>query len=176
MIELCPAKQLAGYFENLKGRVLSSMNGQAENGFVVAFTSCEENEGVTSISVNFAASLASQGERNVLLIDGDLKRPELHHFFEKKEQKQAPDETQGEANLVWRTLRANRNLDCLHRKAQPRDAEGYTVPSDTSYAELAPLISSRTEGCTLYSYLHAFQWGRRARIDHDSAHGAALGM
>ena len=113
MIELCPARQLAGNFENLKGRVLSSLNGRAEAGFVVAFTSCEESEGVTSTSVNFAASLASQGERNVLLIDGDLKRPELHHYFEKKEKKQAPDETQGEANLVWRTLRANRNLDVL---------------------------------------------------------------
>jgi capsular exopolysaccharide synthesis family protein len=46
---------------------------------VVAGTT--EGEGATSVSVNLAFALAGQG-RTVLLVDGNLRRPALHHLFD----------------------------------------------------------------------------------------------
>ncbi len=40
---------------------------------VLAFTSCEENEGKTTVSLNVAKSLAELG-KNVLLIDSDMRK------------------------------------------------------------------------------------------------------
>jgi capsular exopolysaccharide synthesis family protein len=44
------------------------------------FTSATPSEGKTTIASNLACIL-SQGETRVLLIDGDLRRPNIHHRF-----------------------------------------------------------------------------------------------
>ncbi len=46
----------------------------------VMITSVSENEGKSTISVNIALALASEGNR-VLLVDVDLKKPSVYHFF-----------------------------------------------------------------------------------------------
>lgn len=50
----------------------------------VMITSVAENEGKTSISVNTAIALAQNGNK-VLLVDCDLKKPAVYHFFDKVE-------------------------------------------------------------------------------------------
>lgn len=46
----------------------------------IMVTSVSENEGKSTVSVNIALALALEGNR-VLLIDADLKKPSVHHFF-----------------------------------------------------------------------------------------------
>ena len=47
---------------------------------ILQFTSCEENTGKTTVTTNFAVSLA-MANKKVLLIDCDLRRPKVGEFF-----------------------------------------------------------------------------------------------
>ncbi len=44
------------------------------------FTSTSEGEGNTTVLINFAIALASEGDK-VLLVDANLRHPSLHHLF-----------------------------------------------------------------------------------------------
>lgn len=79
---LMPPESLAAQIDALKFRVTSSLNGNAPaKGVTLVFTSCEEGEGVTSIASNFAASLAEDPDKAILLMDCNLRNPALRQIF-----------------------------------------------------------------------------------------------
>ena len=47
----------------------------------VALTSAVKQDGKTMVSVNLAAAIALGFEAQVLLIDGDMRNPDVHHYF-----------------------------------------------------------------------------------------------
>ena len=76
----------AEHFRRLSSMFLHtycSGNGNGSDVKSVAVTSAVVGEGKTTIAVNLAVALAKTG-KNVLLIDGDLRRPALHRFFHLK--------------------------------------------------------------------------------------------
>lgn len=72
-------------------------------GMLVA--SAKEGEGKTTIASNIAIAMARNGEK-VILIDGDLRRPRIHHIFN-------VDNTSGLSNLLKGDLEAERGLRTL---------------------------------------------------------------
>jgi len=58
--------------------LLSKQSGQSPQ--VIAITSAKAGEGKTTVTTNLAISLA-QLKRRVLLIDGNLRKPQLHRIF-----------------------------------------------------------------------------------------------
>lgn len=48
---------------------------------LVAVTSCNEGAGSTTLSAGLAASLSETGDGKVLLVDMNIRRPEMHPFF-----------------------------------------------------------------------------------------------
>jgi Mrp family chromosome partitioning ATPase len=73
-----PESPAAEAFRNLRA-ALSLLGPEAERK-VSLFTSAVPSEGKSFTSANYALALAQQGYR-VLLIDGDLRRPNMHKIF-----------------------------------------------------------------------------------------------
>src|SRR5438876_3650046 len=73
-----PESPAAEAFRNLRA-ALSLLGPEAERR-VSLFTSAVPNEGKSFTSANYSLVLAQQGYR-VLLIDGDLRRPNMHRIF-----------------------------------------------------------------------------------------------
>ena len=78
LVAEAPEGPVAESFRNLRAS-LSLLGPEAERK-VFLFTSALPNEGKSFTSANYALALAQQGHR-VLLIDGDLRRPNLHKIF-----------------------------------------------------------------------------------------------
>ncbi|MDR5684517.1 MAG: CpsD/CapB family tyrosine-protein kinase [Armatimonadota bacterium] len=70
---------LAEAYGRLLANLLLGHNGHPPG--VVAVTSVEEGDGATTTAVNLAKTIASSGAR-CLLVDGNLRRPELHRLFD----------------------------------------------------------------------------------------------
>lgn len=73
-----PKSQFAEAFRSLRTSLLLSTTGHPPKFIVV--TSATPSEGKTTAASNLAAILAQRDTR-VLLIDGDLRRPNIHHRF-----------------------------------------------------------------------------------------------
>jgi succinoglycan biosynthesis transport protein ExoP len=73
-----PKSQFAEAFRSLRTALLLSSTGRPPK--YIVMTSATPSEGKTTASTNLAAILA-QRENRVLLIDGDLRRPNVHHRF-----------------------------------------------------------------------------------------------
>ena len=73
-----PKSQFAEAFRSLRTSLLLSTTGHPPKLIVV--TSATPSEGKTTAASNLAAILAQRDTR-VLLIDGDLRRPNVHHRF-----------------------------------------------------------------------------------------------
>lgn len=68
-------------YKHLRERVVSRCRASGKN--VILITSMQENEGKSTIAANLALSLAAVS-KNVLLIDGDLRKPAQYKIFEVK--------------------------------------------------------------------------------------------
>ena len=73
-----PKSQFAEAFRSLRTSLLLSTAGHPPR--VILFTSATPSEGKTTAATNLAAVLA-QGDARVMLIDADLRRPNVHHRF-----------------------------------------------------------------------------------------------
>ena len=73
-----PKSQFSEAFRSLRTSLLLSTAGHPPR--VILFTSATPSEGKTTAATNLAAVLA-QGDARVMLIDADLRRPNVHHRF-----------------------------------------------------------------------------------------------
>jgi polysaccharide biosynthesis transport protein len=73
-----PKSQFAEAFRSLRTALMVSSMGQPPK--LIVLTSATPSEGKTTAATNLAAILAQRDTR-ILLIDGDLRRPNVHHRF-----------------------------------------------------------------------------------------------
>ena len=71
--------QRVEYYRQLRSQVLSEMNQNNWN--TLAITSPGENAGKTLTSINLAVSIAQEVNQTVMLVDLDLRKPNVHESF-----------------------------------------------------------------------------------------------
>ena len=109
LVAEAPEGPVAEAFRNLRATL--SLLGPETERKIFLFTSALPAEGKSFTSANYALALAQQGH-NVLLIDGDLRRPSLHKIFRHSEDDHSPNSHQHAPGVV----------DCLVGKTQLKDA------------------------------------------------------
>jgi polysaccharide biosynthesis transport protein len=117
LVAEAPEGPVAESFRNLRA-CLSLLGPEAERK-VFLFTSALPNEGKSFASANYALALAQQGHR-VLLIDGDLRRPNLHKIFLDAAQTSGP---QNEVQGIVDFLVGETNLEEATRPVLARDVD-----------------------------------------------------
>jgi len=70
---------LAESFRNLRTSLLYSSPDHPPKTFLI--TSPQSKDGKTSLATNLAITLAQLGAGDILLIDGDMRNPDLHEIF-----------------------------------------------------------------------------------------------
>ena len=68
---VAPRHDLSNHFAALLRHVLGEQRRRELASYAVGMTSCEKGEGVTTVSVNLAATAARSGSRRVLLMDAN---------------------------------------------------------------------------------------------------------
>ncbi|HKI03248.1 MAG TPA: CpsD/CapB family tyrosine-protein kinase [Thermoanaerobaculia bacterium] len=76
-----PPSFAAEQYRSLAVQVEEQINPLGNLGYVLTVTSPEEGAGKTLTSLNLALTLTRGQERRVLLLEGDLWRPQLHTYF-----------------------------------------------------------------------------------------------
>lgn len=92
---------VANLFRVLRAQILQKLGSKGQRS--VGITSARQGEGKTFTAVNLAASIALSQKQPVLLVDLDLKRPNVHNFFQ-------TDQSPGLTDCV---SGAARFLDCI---------------------------------------------------------------
>ncbi len=69
------------------------------NGYAVAFAGCRAGNGASTMAFNFASAFAANSSRSVILVDGNLHDPVLHHQFTVKKKKGLSDLVTGRMDV-----------------------------------------------------------------------------
>ncbi len=69
------------------------------NGYALAFAGCRPGDGASTMAFNFASAFAANSSRSVILVDGNLHDPVLHHQFTVKKKKGLSDLVMGRMDV-----------------------------------------------------------------------------
>jgi len=69
------------YYETIYDRLLSSVTSSSELPHLIAVTSCNIGEGVSTVASNLAVTLAGHSNERVLLVDANFHHPSAHKIF-----------------------------------------------------------------------------------------------
>ncbi len=85
------------YYNLLRTQILHRTRHKGHNTIMV--TSALEGEGKTTTAINLAASIAKEVNQTVLLVDMDLRNPNIHRYLGCNTEKGLSDYLQGNASL-----------------------------------------------------------------------------
>jgi capsular exopolysaccharide synthesis family protein len=95
----------ADAFKILSTQVMQRMEENHWNSIIV--TSVGDDEGKTTTAINLGISIAKEIEYSVLLVDGNLRKPELHNYFDIKPELGLSDYLQNNIDLAEVLIRPN---------------------------------------------------------------------
>ena len=79
VVALSPQSLAAEQYRSLRTRLRRAENGRSVR--VILVTSPAKGDGKSLTAANLALTMAQEFQQRVLLIDGDLRRPTVHHLF-----------------------------------------------------------------------------------------------
>ena len=164
-----PESPAAEAFRNLRA-ALSLLGPEVERK-VSLFTSALPNEGKSFTSANYSLALAQQGYR-VLLIDGDLRRPNMHRIFrfpEAMEKNNFDAHGAPGARLAATGLPLTPTLEQILTGLSPPDTKGPGMPPGHFYRPLVGVDLERAKALKPGQTMRDLP----AELWHDSYHRRA---
>jgi capsular exopolysaccharide synthesis family protein len=167
--------------------------------YAIAFASVKEGEGASTMAFNFASAFAAHSSGTVVLVDGNLKDPVLHHEFEVKKKKGLVDVIAGKTTVEdavtevipkkYYFLQAgqtekdpvaileSRKFSLLVRNLRERYDLIIFDSSSVLGGPGTELIASNMDGLILVVQANRTRWevARSAKRDLESAHIRVLG-
>lgn len=130
-------------FDILRTQILQSMDLQSLQ--LIGVTSPTASCGKTTISVNLALSIARQSERSVLLIDMDLRKPQVAATLGLKCNRGLLSVLAGKSNLL---------NSIVHARAKSQKL--YILPCEASTLSSSEWVASRSMSALLLEIRHTF--------------------
>ncbi len=158
-----PESPAAEAFRNLRA-ALSLLGPEVERK-VSLFTSALPNEGKSFTSANYSLALAQQGYR-VLLIDGDLRRPNMHRIFRFPEAMKKNNSDAGSAAGV---------MDCLVGETDLTSAARLIPAGEIDIVSDNVAVAGKTQTMT-GGQLSVLAGGRRAPNPAEILAGSSFGQ
>jgi capsular exopolysaccharide synthesis family protein len=131
-------------FKFIRGSLLMSSAGKPPK--VTLITGPEKNAGKTFVACNLAASLAELGKK-VLLIDADLRNPQIHRIF-------GTNNKEGLSSFL--TGQADFESGCIHASSIPNVylmTAGRTTPSPSELLSSEQMGDVLAECCRRFDYV-----------------------
>lgn len=128
LVAEAPEGPAAEAFRNLRAAL--ALLGPENERRVFLFTSALPGEGKSFTSANYSLSLAQQGYR-VLLIDGDLRRPNLHKIFRPVGSTVSPDDDESPGIVDYLVGSVSLQQAAMPVAAEDVDILGADVSDDT---------------------------------------------
>ncbi len=82
------------YYDTLREYIIHSAERKYDIPHLIGITSCNKGEGVTTVAMNFAITLARHGDGRILLVDANVESPEIHKVLK-------IDRTPGLEEVLW---------------------------------------------------------------------------
>ncbi len=126
--------QFDNFFKLLKHKLLTAGDtdeAATAKPFIIGISACNRREGASTIALNMATAYASNSSQKVLLVDGNLRDPFLHEYFETKREKGLSDLILGSAEI-----------DDVVKEVTPKNL--FFIPAGTAVAK--PIILYGSEG------------------------------
>ncbi len=116
---LDPLSPAAEQYRTLRGRLSQAESGQAIR--VIQVTSPGKRDGKTVTAVNLALTMAQEFQRRVLIVDADLRQPQVHALFNLEPGPGLVDVLTGEASLEDALVEIPQHHLVILRAGRPYD-------------------------------------------------------
>jgi len=94
------SRQNGGEAKKSNGRKVGNGGKERRPGYAITFAGCRDGDGASTMALNFACAFASCSSKSVLLVDGNLRNPVLHHQFSTKGRGGLTDLAEGAASMA----------------------------------------------------------------------------
>ena len=111
MVSLTPPRDTADQYAKIRQYIL---NGNPRKIRILAVTSAGHGEGSTTVAAQLALSLASNPALSILLVDANLRKPDIHRLFQVEQENGLTDFLrQKDFHTVLKKASINNNLTLL---------------------------------------------------------------
>ena len=179
------AEALRRIYVKIGGGAMSAESGKRAPGKLIMFTSSRPSEGKTSLACSLAIAIR-RFDKKVIIIDGDLRKPRVHHHFKTAREKGIVDFLEGRCeiqeivsrdndcgvDLIVRGSSTNRPSELVSAARLPGLLQALRRHYDFIILDTAPILAAvetRQMMSLADELVYLLRWGETTRDEFEGA-------